>query len=194
MVDGKPWPEYAAMGIPTSVRAARVLVVDDSPAFREALHELIDRTDGLVWAGETCSGEDAVKEALLQRPDVILMDVRMPGIGGIEAAARIASQPAPPVVILVTGSEPPAGAPDATAAEIIPKHRLNGSLLAQLGTAWASNTADRSETPLSLRTSTGNVTITCAEAHSASSTSRSSDGRPDGGVLRPQTPQAVRSA
>ena len=117
------------MGVPAFAPAIRVLVVDDSLVFRDAVHELIDGADEFAWAGEACSGEEGIEAAARVRPDLVLMDVRMPGIGGIEAAARIASQTLPPVVILVTGADLPTGVPDTTAAEILAKQRLNrGSL------------------------------------------------------------------
>lgn len=122
LVCGPGLPDDAQMGVPASEPAVRVLVVDDSLAFREAAHELIDGADEFAWAGEACSGEEGIDAALRLRPDLVLMDVRMPGIGGIGAAARIASHALPPVVILVTGADLPTEVPDATAAEILAKH------------------------------------------------------------------------
>ena len=101
--------------------AVRVFVVDDSPLFRSAARELIDDTAGFVWIGEASNGEDGVEETLRLQPDLVLMDVRMPGIGGIEAASRIASHPSPPIVLLITGADLPDRVPDGTAGEILPR-------------------------------------------------------------------------
>jgi DNA-binding NarL/FixJ family response regulator len=114
------------MDTPGSAPGIRVLVVDDSVAFREVAHELIDDAAGFVWAGEAGSGEDGVEQTLRLKPDMVLLDVRMPGIDGIEAATRIAAQAVPPpVVVLITGEELPVGVLETTAAEVVPKGRLS---------------------------------------------------------------------
>ncbi|MFC4597399.1 response regulator [Cohnella hongkongensis] len=69
----------------------RILVADDHPLFREGVRNVVDSTEGMTVVGEAASGEEAVKLALELRPDVILMDIRMPGLNGIEATARIRS-------------------------------------------------------------------------------------------------------
>ena len=62
----------------------RVLVVDDQPGFRAALRALLDRTPGFAIAGEASTGEEGVEAAVLLDPDLVLMDVNLPGISGIE--------------------------------------------------------------------------------------------------------------
>jgi len=110
----------------------RVLVVDDSLAFREATRDLIQRTAGFEWVGDAASGEDGVEQAARLEPDLVLVDVRMPGIGGVEAARRISAQVARSIVILITGADPPTELPSGAAAEILPKHRLNAASLRRL--------------------------------------------------------------
>ena len=110
----------------------RVLVVDDSLAFREAARELIGATAGFEWIGEAASGEDGVQQAALLEPDLVLMDVRMRGIGGLEAARRIGVQIASSIVVLITGEEPGADLAAGAAAEILPKKRLNRGSLRRL--------------------------------------------------------------
>ena len=71
--------------------AITVLVADDQELIRLALRTLVESEDDLTWAGEAADGLAAVAEARRLRPDVVLMDVRMPGIDGIEATRRIAA-------------------------------------------------------------------------------------------------------
>ena len=70
----------------------RVLLVDDQPQFRRAAAMLIRATDGLMLAGEAGSGEEAVALARDLRPDLVLMDVRLPGINGPEATRQILAE------------------------------------------------------------------------------------------------------
>ncbi len=78
----------------------RVLVVDDHPVVRRGLSALIATFAGFAVAGEAVDGEQAVKEVQLTSPDVVVMDLAMPGIGGLEAVRRIAAA-APRVPVLV---------------------------------------------------------------------------------------------
>ena len=78
----------------------RVLVADDHPFFRDGLRVLLEVTDDTELVGEATDGEEAIALAQTLRPDVILMDLRMPGLGGIEATRKILSE-SPHVGILV---------------------------------------------------------------------------------------------
>ncbi|MFI6286646.1 response regulator [Streptomyces sp. NPDC051018] len=71
----------------------RVLVADDQALLRGSLRLLVEAEPGLAPAGEAADGDEAVRLALDTRPDVVLMDVRMPGTDGIEATRRICSAP-----------------------------------------------------------------------------------------------------
>ncbi|MFC4056908.1 response regulator [Planomonospora corallina] len=81
----------------------KVLVVDDQVLVRAGFSALIRATPDLEVAGEASGGEEAVALAAAVRPDVILMDVRMPGLNGIAATERVlASADAPPKVLILT--------------------------------------------------------------------------------------------
>jgi DNA-binding NarL/FixJ family response regulator len=67
----------------------RVLLVDDQPLVRAGLRALVDGEEDIEVAGEACDGEEAFSLALEASADVVLMDVSMPGLGGIEATRRI---------------------------------------------------------------------------------------------------------
>ena len=115
----------------------RVLVVDDAPVYFDVAHDLIDATPGFEWVGEASCGENAVEQVERLRPDLVLMDVRMPGIGGIEAARQIASRAVPTTVILITADEPASIVVDGAAVPIVPKHKLNPATLQGL---WRATT------------------------------------------------------
>ena len=82
----------------------RVLIVDDQATFRRAAVRVLARLPGFEVVGEAESGEASIDATRRLRPDLVLMDVHMPGIGGPEAARRIMAQAAsdPPVVVLVS--------------------------------------------------------------------------------------------
>lgn len=72
-----------------AVESVRVLVVDDHALFRDGLISLIGRWDEFVVVGAASNGEEAVRLVASLKPDMVLMDVRMEGIGGVEATRRI---------------------------------------------------------------------------------------------------------
>jgi DNA-binding NarL/FixJ family response regulator len=95
-----------------------VLIVDDHPVTREGLHAALDVEEGVVVVGEASSGEEAVEQAGQLRPDVVFMDVRMPGMGGIEAAKAIRAASPDTKVILVTVDESRASIAEAIQAGV----------------------------------------------------------------------------
>lgn len=89
----------------TGCRGTRVLVVDDQFLIRAGLVGLLRAAPGIEVVGEAGDGAEAVEAAARTRPDVILMDIRMPGMNGIQATEHILAQapdPAPRVLVLTT--------------------------------------------------------------------------------------------
>jgi DNA-binding NarL/FixJ family response regulator len=82
------------------MEALRVLIADDHPLFRHGIHEFLNLTSEIQVIGEATSGEEAVLQAEALHPDVILMDINMPAVNGIEATRRIL-QDSPHIRILV---------------------------------------------------------------------------------------------
>jgi two-component system response regulator AlgR len=80
----------------------RALIVDDEPPARERLRSLLSEIEGIEVAGEAANGEECLQMAVKIEPDVVLLDVRMPGMDGIDAARQLASLIEPPAVIFTT--------------------------------------------------------------------------------------------
>src|SRR5215218_8383049 len=110
----------------------RVLAIDDGAAFRKAAADMIAHTAGFEFVGESTDGESAVRLACELDPDLILLDVRMDGIDGIETARRLTAESPTRLVVLITSGDvqrlsEPAGR--AGAAAIMRKHWLSPRVL-----------------------------------------------------------------
>ena len=109
----------------------RVVIVDDSPLFRTIATEVVEATGGFVVVGTVGSGEEALTALEELEPDLVLMDVRLPGIDGV-AAARL---PHPPVVALLSADDWPEIAEDPRshgATAFVQKQRFGPRMLRAL--------------------------------------------------------------
>jgi DNA-binding NarL/FixJ family response regulator len=84
--------------------AITVLVVDDHPGFRRALERALRRTSGLRLVGSARGGDEAIEMCARLAPRVVVMDLAMPGMSGVEATRRLMAQPGPPAVVALSGS------------------------------------------------------------------------------------------
>ncbi len=80
----------------------KVLVVDDEQLARERMRQLLDDEEGYTCVGDAANGQDAIKLSAELGPDIVLLDIRMPGIDGIETAHHLNGQNDPPAVIFTT--------------------------------------------------------------------------------------------
>lgn len=85
----------------------RVLVAEDAQAMRETLVALLDLEPGIEVAAAVASGESIVPAALEHRPDVALLDIGLPGVDGLSAAAQLAGRLPDCRVLILTGLEAP---------------------------------------------------------------------------------------
>jgi len=121
--------------VPQPATRARVLAVDDHPSFLAVLRDVLRRTDRLECVAEADSGEAAIELAQRLEPDVVLLDVRMPGLGGIEAAKRIKTRQPSTLVILISTVHPdelPVEVHERRIAAVIWKGELEPKLLDEL--------------------------------------------------------------
>lgn len=84
-----------------------VMVVDDHDLFREGVVRLLSDAEGIEVVGEADCGEEAMRQVRVRRPDIVLMDIHMPGMGGLEATRRLAAHDDLRVVGLSMHGEPP---------------------------------------------------------------------------------------
>ena len=109
-----------------------VLIADDHRLFAEALEAILASEPAIEVVGHARNGEEAVEQALALSPDVILMDIAMPGVDGVEATKRIRRKQDSARVLMLTGSNSRtdvARAREAGAAAYVTKDRIAAQLI-----------------------------------------------------------------
>jgi DNA-binding NarL/FixJ family response regulator len=109
-----------------------VLIADDHSLFAEALEAILETEPGIEVVGRASNGEEAVEQALALKPDVILMDIAMPVVDGVEATKRIREKNRAECVLMLTGSNARtdvARARAAGAAAYVTKDRIAAQLI-----------------------------------------------------------------
>jgi DNA-binding NarL/FixJ family response regulator len=104
---------------PPATRAVRVLTIDDQAIFRTLARAVIEATDGFAAIGEAAGGEEGLEAVARLAPDLVLLDVRMPGMGGIEVARRLAATH-PEVVVVLISIEERIDVPSAAELDTVP--------------------------------------------------------------------------
>ena len=113
----------------------RVLTVDDQPLFRDAARAVITATPGFEALAEVGSGEDAIDLLDRLRPELVLVDISLPGIDGLETARRLTEHDPAPLVLLISADDDPLlrdSAPQYGAAGFISKSELRPGVLRAL--------------------------------------------------------------
>ena len=114
--------------------ARTVLIVDDHEAFRESASALLE-AEGFRVVGQAADAEAAVSESQRLRPEVVLLDIRLPSVDGFAVAERLSALPDPPLVVLISSRDAAAYGPRLEAAPargFIAKRELSGEALAAL--------------------------------------------------------------
>jgi two-component system invasion response regulator UvrY len=110
-----------------------VLVVDDQESFRTVMRELVGGTEGFRLVGEAASGEAALVAADELSPRMVIMDKRMPGMGGIEATRALTASHPELVVVLVSAEDPDVSLiRSCGAAAFVRKRDLSPNLLREM--------------------------------------------------------------
>jgi DNA-binding NarL/FixJ family response regulator len=116
----------------------RVLIVDDQEPFRLAARAVVESTDGFEVVGESASGEESIEAARNLQPDLVLVDVNLPGMNGLDATRDILRESKRVVILLLSTYEMEEYAPRAAecgAAAYIPKSEFGPDRLSE---AWAA--------------------------------------------------------
>ncbi len=113
----------------------RVVIVDDQPPFRVAANLVFDLIDEFEVVGEATSAEDALEQIAALAPDLVVMDINLPGMSGIEATRRLVAEHPDTFVLLVSTyqvDDLPAGAESSGALAYVHKEHLDSDLVEQL--------------------------------------------------------------
>lgn len=128
--------------------SVRVLIVDDQPPFRNAARAVVEAADGFEVVGEAETGEAAVKQARRLNPDLVLMDVNLPGIDGFEATRQIRENAGSRTAVLLLSTYDEADyagmALESGAQTFIPKSKFDPVRLME---AWRARSRESGSTP-----------------------------------------------
>ena len=122
---------FGGMSTLASPRTVRVVIADDESVFIEALAAMLELEDGVEVVGRAHDGLEALRLVAAVQPDIVLMDLRMPRLNGIEATRRLRTEFPSVKVLIVTGSDAPADierARQAGAAGYVKKERAGTDL------------------------------------------------------------------
>jgi DNA-binding NarL/FixJ family response regulator len=115
-----------------------VLTVDDEPFFRDVARALVVATPGFEVVGEAASGEKALEFCRHVHPDLVLLDINLPGVDGLETCRRLAERSDPPVIVLISADDDPAlhaVAAELGASVFMAKSRLCAAALREVWSA-----------------------------------------------------------
>jgi two-component system, NarL family, invasion response regulator UvrY len=116
-----------------------VLAVDDQPVFLAVVREVVDSTPGFHWVGDAASGEAALDAVDQLEPALVLLDVQMPGISGIETARRICATHPDVVVVLISVDKGLATRPEVAESGAAAFVRKQDLCPAMLRTLWQTH-------------------------------------------------------
>jgi DNA-binding NarL/FixJ family response regulator len=127
-------PSRRSYGTIAPLARQTVLIVDDHAAFRQATTALLE-AEGFHVVGEAANGEEAIRAVALLRPDVVLLDIQLPRVDGLEVAERLAERPDPPAIVLISSRSAASYGlrlQRSAAKGFIPKEGLSGQGIAAL--------------------------------------------------------------
>ena len=113
----------------------RVLIVDDHEIFRRGLRALLEPSSEWQICGEAVDGLDAVEQSNSLKPDIVVLDVSMPRLNGLEAARLISKEQPPPQIVIITQHDSPqirSAAFEAGAQAFVTKSSVGSELVAAL--------------------------------------------------------------
>ena len=122
------------VGAHNPVVRSSVLIVDDHAGFRASARAMLE-AEGFDVVGEAADGTEAIASVVRLRPDIVLLDIQLPGLGGLAVAEQLAAGTDPPIVVLTSSRDAAAYGPrlgGTSARGFIPKSGLSGEALVAL--------------------------------------------------------------